>query len=810
MWQAILRLIGIDVGFTSSLNAAGQASTSFAQKVNSSMFSAFTASTLATKGMSMLKSAFSNAMHEAKQFTNLSLRLGIKPSEVMALSNYAKDSGVSMMVLGKAQQQLDKFVAGSDTNKKYKDLKNTLGITAEEMKKFEKGGGVAMAELAKKMQLVNDETEQMEILTKIFGGRGAMQMKQVLEQSPEEIVAGYKSYAASDETIASASRMEGAVSNVSQMIKVAGFELLSAFEPLTGVLTVIAAAVMGIISIAINGVKMIYQALVGTITSGLSYFTSMYQPSADAAWKKYYEAGAAIGKGMEAAGKLAMNGIEMIGASMTNNLKAVDYAYKGILATAERIAEINRESAKKDREYSEWRMNSEEQIEKARIDATEEIEDIEKKYESAKADKVKNQFTDEQKQDIEDAKKKLAMDHAAAGEQEQLVYGGMVDDPNADNSPSTILRNVKTRQILAQALRAEAQRELKKLYVTDYHGKQTQRSKDEIEVFKEGKYGTNWGRGGSVMTGDEMAQTGLGTTKRMDASGKILTTAGMTDEQFKAYQEAEFQEITDRMNARRTAARAELENTPEGIAKQAAATKKLELLKYTVAAQEAEISKKEAAVTAAAIKAAENYDLLNGRQKKTAILAVNEKAAKATTSAMAKALKLTISERASSELENEYAAMEEMHNLKKENPLLIFDKGIEKAKQELKNAEDDKRALDRAEASGMYVSAEERLAMKDKITKAAMGVKSKEFEKEDAMNSFFTASGDSLQAVGGGGNIAAGPIQAIYDIREYARQTAESLIRIERIRAAQGVHESNVVASTSTFGDESTPFSYKP
>jgi hypothetical protein len=607
------------------------------------------------------------------------------------------------------------------------------------------------------------------------------------------------------------------------MIKVAGFELLAAFEPISGVLALIAAGVMGIISAAVNGVKMVYQALVGSITSGISYFSSAYQPAADAAWKKYYEAGNAIGKGMEAAGKLAMLGIDMIGASMTDNLKAIDRSYQGILITAERKAKIEQESARKEREYMEWRMDAQETIQKAEIDAAEDLDDLQKEYDGKRAEAIRNAHNDQQKAEFEDVKRAASYAQTQLTEQNNLLKPGALnisEDPDIDkfgaskwdvqnpNHPDVMIRKYNAEQLRLTSVRASIKRALKELEVLDEKGVQTEASKKaqqqllkwgDSDFFKQGKHG---------IQSEDVSLAGYSPRYMPNYQGGKRMRLAMNDEEWERSRLEEKEAFLAAVEKRREELRAIQGNGPDAIKKRKEIEAKRDILERTAASKERDLVQAQLDYAQRELDAANLYDEANGRKRTTAERKIAEDKQKKIAQQRQRLLSQEQQERALEQSEDELYAMDELHKLKKENPFAMHDEEIKKAQLEVDNAREDIQKLNKQKAEGIYVSPESINSARQKSVKAQKELKKAQFAKEDAIDSFFTAAGDSLQAVGGGGNIAAGPMQIALVIKDNVITMKEHLASIDnKIGGGNPSSSSVAVFGTEEFSATRPPTS---
>lgn len=262
MWVAAFRVIGQGLAsFGGGMAKAAGSVANFEKIFGSSMFKSMTAANAFSKAMGAMTSGFHGAMESAKQFSNMSLRLGIKPSEVAALAQFANDAGVSLMVLGKAVVQTQRFGQQVNISKPFKEVNQMLGLTNDEIARIRDGGPEAMATLAEAMQDVTDEGQKMQILSKLYGARGAMQMKSVLERDPEEIRQGLKSFAADDFTIQSNARIESGVSKSMNMFKVLGQQLMSLMEPVIGLAIQFGAALTLAFGLAIKWAGVLFDYL---------------------------------------------------------------------------------------------------------------------------------------------------------------------------------------------------------------------------------------------------------------------------------------------------------------------------------------------------------------------------------------------------------------------------------------------------------------------------------------------------------------------------------------------------------------------
>lgn len=277
MFAATFRVFSSGVSaFVGALGNAGKAAMSFGNIFNNTMFRAVTASALLQKALGSLSSGFNNALQSAKQFSNISLRLGMKPSEIASISEYAKSAGISMMVLGRAMQQVERFGAGGNTVKKFKDIKTALGLSNEELLKLKGDGATGLATIAERLQTINDEGMQMKYLTDLFGNRGAMQMKGLLlETAPEDIAKGMKDFAMGDATIKSAKRMEDVSGKILKLFNVLGADIMAALEPLMGWVTIFGVNIALHMERVVNWIGIAYRKL----TEGFAEFAAKFASS---------------------------------------------------------------------------------------------------------------------------------------------------------------------------------------------------------------------------------------------------------------------------------------------------------------------------------------------------------------------------------------------------------------------------------------------------------------------------------------------------------------------------------------------------
>ena len=167
----------LDPSYSAMFSSAKSYADNFSGSLVSGMIQGFSAVQIASKAIGVLHEKFSEAIHSAKQFTNVANQLGLKPEQVASFGAIGKEIGVSTTVLVKLFQKL-KMSSASALSKPNSDMAEAfkqIGISVEELRNglaSEDGLNSLMGKVADKLNSIGDEGQQLEATNALLGVLG--------------------------------------------------------------------------------------------------------------------------------------------------------------------------------------------------------------------------------------------------------------------------------------------------------------------------------------------------------------------------------------------------------------------------------------------------------------------------------------------------------------------------------------------------------------------------------------------------------------------------------------------------------------